>query len=62
MPVSGVLCFVDADWGFFPDPSNVNGAQVMWPKKLAGMLANSGGPMIDVEAIARTIARVYPPA
>ena len=61
-PVFGVLCFVDADWGLLPDPFTVNGVQVMWPRKLARLLARSAEPVIDVEAIARTIARVFPAA
>jgi hypothetical protein len=46
VPIYGVLCFVDADWGFFPDPFTVNGVQVMWPKKLAS----------------REISQTFPPA
>lgn len=62
VPVFGVLCFVDAEWGMFADAFAVNGVQVVWPKKLAGLLDKSVEPMINVEAIARTIAQVFPAA
>lgn len=62
VPVFGVLCFVDADWGFLPDAFTVNGVHVVWPKKLAGMIAKSGESGVDVEATARAITQVFKPA
>ena len=59
VPVFGVLCFVDADWGLFADPFTVNGVQVVWPKKLAGMIAKSVEPTIDVGEVADLISRVF---
>lgn len=62
VPVFGVLCFVDADWGFLPDAFTVNGVHVVWPKKLASMIAKSGEPSIDVASVAEQIAQRFPRA
>jgi len=59
VPVFGVLCFVDSDWGFFPDAFTVNGVHVVWPKKLASMLEKSAEPVIDVSLVAEQIARRF---
>lgn len=62
VPVFGVLCFVDADWGFLPVEFAVNGVQVVWPKKLAGLIAKSVEQGIDVSVVAEQIARRFPRA
>ena len=62
VPVFGVLCFVDADWGFFPVEFAVNGVQVVWPKKLAGMLTKVPDAGVDVAVVAEQIARRFPRA
>ena len=62
VPVFGVLCFVDADWGFLPDAFTVNGVHVVWPKKLAGMIAKSGEPTLDVEKVTGQITARFPRA
>ena len=59
VPVHGVLCFVDSDWGFFPDAFTVNGVHVVWPRKLASMLEKSGEPVVDVAVVAEQIARRF---
>lgn len=56
VPVFGVLCFVDADWGFFPDAFTVNGVHIVWPKKLAGMIVKTDGIGVDVSTVAERIA------
>lgn len=32
IPVRPVLCFVDADWGWFASPFELDGVLVAWPK------------------------------
>lgn len=59
VPIYGVLCFVDAEWGLFADSFIVNGVQVVWPKKLAGMISKSGEPVIDVAMVSEQIARRF---
>lgn len=59
VPVFGVLCFVDADWGFFPVEFEVNGVHVVWPKKLAGMIAKVPDAGVDVAAVAEPLAQHF---
>lgn len=59
VPVFGVLCFVDADWGLFPDAFEVNGVHVVWPKKLAGMIAKVPDAGVDVAGVAEMVARRF---
>ena len=42
VPIHATLCFVEADWGFFPKPFRQNGVRVTWSKKLAEMIAEPG--------------------
>ncbi len=59
VPVFGVLCFVDADWGLFADAFDVNGVHVVWPKKLAGMIGKVPDAGVDVAAVADQISRHF---
>lgn len=34
LPVKGVLCFVDAEWGLLDSPFQVQGITSLWPKRL----------------------------
>ncbi len=43
-------------WGFFPVEFAVNGVHVVWPKKLAGMIAKTDGVGVDVSIAAERIA------
>jgi hypothetical protein len=40
--VTGVLCFVDADWPLLSDGFTVRGVEVMWPKRLPKVLTRPG--------------------
>ncbi len=59
VPIFGVLCFVDSDWGFFPDAFSVNGVQVVWPRKLASLIEKGAEPVIDVASVAEQIAQRF---
>lgn len=59
VPVFGVLCFVDADWGLFADAFTVNGVHVVWPKKLAGMIAKTPDAGVDVAGVTEQISRRF---
>ncbi|MHB1011066.1 MAG: nuclease-related domain-containing protein, partial [Propionibacteriaceae bacterium] len=50
VPVRGVLCFVDGDWPVIGGDFTVRDVAVVWPKKLAKLLVQSGP--LDVERIA----------
>jgi Nuclease-related domain len=57
VPIQPVVCFIDADWGWFAQPFTVDGVLVCWPKALLSMLRESG-PIEpgDADDIARAIA------
>jgi hypothetical protein len=41
-PVSGALCFVDGDWGWFAKPFTIDGVLVAWPSALCAALGREG--------------------
>ncbi|MGI9824380.1 nuclease-related domain-containing protein [Agromyces sp. Marseille-Q5079] len=61
VPVSGVLCFVDADWPLFGGPFMVQGVHVLWPRKLTDQLVNDVGD-IDVRMVTDALAASFPSA
>jgi len=61
VPVTGALCFVDADWPLLGGSFRTRGVEILWPKKLAKLLAAADGP-VDVAATAAAIAGHFPPA
>lgn len=62
VPIHPVLCFVEADWGFFPKPFRQNGVWVTWSRKLADMIAEPGPLTVtDVAETAQRIADAFPP-
>ncbi|HEY2644235.1 MAG TPA: nuclease-related domain-containing protein [Galbitalea sp.] len=63
VPVSGMLCFVDADWPLLGGDFVVNEVRVLWPNKAADVLLRAG----DVDAasaqeVHRVLAASFPPA
>lgn len=63
VPVQGVLCFVDADWPLIGGAFTTREIAVVWPRKLAGMLAQPG-PLdeISIAAVHRQLAEAFPRA
>lgn len=61
-PVTGVLCFVDADWPLIGGAFTTRGVEVLWPKKLYARLATDGPHATDVADIAIRLADALPPA
>ena len=61
-PVTGLLCFVEADWPLIGGSFNVRGVRVCWPARLAKTLLKSEEPALDVEAVSRRLAAKFPPA
>lgn len=59
VPITGVLCFVDADWSLFAESFTVNGVQVMWPKKLITLLKRGAEPVVDVDAVFEVLNRTF---
>ena len=63
VPVTGVLCFVDADWPLFGGSFTVRGIPVVWPKKLQDLVASGRGLDQDgIDALARLLAAQLLPA
>lgn len=63
VPVTGVLCFVEADWPLFGGDFSIRAVEVVWPKKLYPRLASDGPLDADVvRRIHEQLARALPPA
>ena len=63
VPVSGMLCFVDADWPLFGGSFSTSGISVLWPRKAGEQICN--GTVIsagEVLAAYQQIARTFPVA
>ena len=62
-PTRGFLCFVDADWPLIGGSFSTRGVGVLWPKKLASLIAQPGGLEPEqIDAIHRRLAGVFPVA
>ncbi|WP_260855643.1 nuclease-related domain-containing protein [Curtobacterium sp. 9128] len=61
VPVTGALCFVDADWPVFGGSFLVDDVHVLWPNKLAKLLRSADGD-VDVDAVATRLDFVFRPA
>lgn len=61
LPVAGALCFVEADWPLIGGAFATRDVHVLWPKRLAKLLAESEGP-VDVPATREALAAHFMPA
>jgi len=62
-PTRGFLCFVDADWPLIGGSFSTRGVGVLWPKKLASLIAQPGGFGVEqIDAIHRRLAGAFPVA
>lgn len=61
LPVTGVLCFVEADWPLFGGSFTSRDIHVLWPKRLAKMLTEDAGDL-DVMATREALASRFKPA
>ncbi|WP_110241653.1 nuclease-related domain-containing protein [Nocardioides gilvus] len=55
LPVTGSLCFVEADWPLFGGSFTTRGVHALWPKRLAKMLGEAEGSL-DVLAVREALA------
>jgi hypothetical protein len=63
VPVRPVLCFVDAEWGWFPKVFELDGVVVAWPKATRELLARPGPCTPDrIDALAARLAATLRPA
>lgn len=56
VPVTGVLCFVEADWPLIGGAFSTRGVHVLWPKRLAKVLTEETSGDVDVPRIRETVA------
>jgi hypothetical protein len=56
VPVTGALCFVEADWPQVGGAFATRGVHVLWPKRLAKVLAEATAGDVDVAAMRESVA------
>lgn len=61
VPVTGALCFVEADWPLIGGAFTTRGVHALWPKRLAKLLTEAGGT-VDVAAVREKLAEHFKPA
>lgn len=62
VPVTGALCFIEADWPLMGGSFSTRGVHVLWPKRLAKLLTETAPGGLDVPGTAQLLARRLPPA
>jgi hypothetical protein len=62
IPVTGAICFVDADWPLLGGSFTIRDVQVLWPKKLAKTVAAECAGGVDVSVVSRLLAERFPSA
>lgn len=61
VPVTGALCFVEADWPLIGGSFSTRGVHALWPKRLAKLLTEANGS-IDVAEVRAALASHFKPA
>ena len=61
LPVTGALCFVEADWPLVGGAFTTRGVHALWPKRLAKLLLEAEGPF-DVHSTRDALASHFRPA
>jgi hypothetical protein len=56
VPVTGALCFVDADWPLLGGSFTTRNVHVLWPRRLAKALADASSGTVDVAAVRDAVA------
>ena len=62
IPVTGALCFVDADWPLVGGAFTIRGVHVLWPKRLAKVLTDAVSVGVDVARAGEGLAAHFRPA
>lgn len=59
VPVTGVLCFVEAEWPLIGGSFTNRGVEVVWPRKLSSLLAAEGPHTSAVVDVHRALATAF---
>jgi hypothetical protein len=62
LPVTGALCFVEADWPLIGGAFTTRDINVRWPKRLVKLLTEGGEGAVDVAAVRESLASSFKPA
>ncbi len=63
IPVTGMLCFVEADWPLIGGHFTIGGMHVLWPKKATERVSKPGHiDAVLAERVHRLLAGAFPPA
>lgn len=62
VPITGVLCFVEADWPLVGGAFSTRGVQVLWPKRLTKVLTEQTAGDVDVARTRESVASHFRPA
>lgn len=62
VPVTGVLCFIEADWPLIGGAFTIRNIDVLWPKKLYPRLASPGPYGPHIADLHQKLATALPPA
>lgn len=61
IPVTGALCFVEADWPLFGGAFTTRGVHALWPNRLGKLLMDAEGS-VDISRIRDELASYFRPA
>lgn len=61
-PVTGALCFLEADWPLIGGSFSVEGVHVLWPRLLVQRMTDAPPHPIDVALIHNQLAQAFPSA
>ncbi len=62
LPVSGVLCFIDADWPLFATAFRVRDVYATSPRRLTKLITRDAAGSLDPARTAAYLVGVFPPA
>jgi Nuclease-related domain len=62
VPVTGALCFVEADWPLIGGSFTIRNVHVLWPKRLTKVLADASAGEVDVAAVRDSVASRFKPS
>ncbi|GAA3318109.1 hypothetical protein GCM10017710_34910 [Arthrobacter ramosus] len=62
VPVTGALCFIEADWPLIGGAFSTQGVHVLWPKRLAKVLLEQTAGEVDVARTRESVASRFKPA